>query len=632
MSKKRKKSIAASSPRSAPPPQPSAPITERSKINELHATVEILQALWGLQNEASKADTQIVDEGITPRGGVEASKNPARRQTSDEDDPLFVPFYGTGQLLEPYWKPYTLYKLFEESDKLERCLRIRTNNIVRPYDFIYCGPREEKDSPQTKAELRKLQSFFSQVNEKHSWLTVAGKGVLDGEITGGEFYEVLPANDTHEPDLMYHAPATYMRVTPLDQNDTLIWVMLPRNGQLRKTAVYRKFRRFCRAMPTKELVWFKEFGDPRIVDRRTGQYAKDKAGNYLHEPEDYPNKATEIWWFRPNAFGGNIYGIPPWVSVIAEIRGRYLASWVNYDTLDHGGLPPWLLLIYGRVSEGTQKYLKELAAKWRDPNAYSDPGVLMIEPNLLSFSTQGGSKAGAEFVSMRDMRNEEAMFPEYRRDAAETIGAVLGVPAILQGITEGAGGPNYAALEAAEQGFKAERRARDERINVELIQGRFKIFNWKYKSKDGQITMDALPKALMAAARVGGPSLNDLTQLQNELFGTNWPIREHWFYKDISAAEATGMVRQGMVIYDSETHEPKIIAPQGSIDVGGGGLEDLLGSAAKSDASGEEEQSNIITELQPLANLINLSDAMKKIERKVRNYQPKQIEEKDLAM
>jgi capsid portal protein len=531
----------------------------------LPAVIETVKALRELEL-AMKADRVIEDpEAVTTKDTFSATMNPvARRQSTDEDDPFEQSLYADDVLLQPHWNPWMLYRIFEESDILQACLRVYVDNLARPYDLEYCGPKEENGKHED--ERRSISDFLSQVNEKHSWLTVSRKKELDFWVTGNAYIEVPPDKKTLEPYMLYNCPPSFMRVTPLDKEETLTIVKLPRNGEIKEMPVYRKFRRFVRWLPTKDMVWFKELGDPRAVNKFTGKYIKDARGNYILErdmkPGDYKDeRANAIWWFR-DLYGGNQYGVSRWVAAMADIRGLYLSAWVNFDCLDHGGMPPWLLLVYGKLSEGTRKYLKQVIRKWRDPNAFSDPGILEIEPNLLSWNSSGGSKAGAEFVSMRDMRNEDAMFVNYARNARSNIGSTLRIPGIFYGAPDAVGGANLAAIDVTEsQLFEPIRRANDERVNVELLQAQFGIYNWRLKTKRPPLNGDSWYKALGMQGRTGGPSLNDLTVAGNEIFGTNWPVREHWFYSKISSAEAIGMVRAGQVSYDNETGDPIVHPP-----------------------------------------------------------------------
>jgi len=610
------------------------------KASPLKEAIELAKALESLAM-AQKSDADSLDgDGGSTRADLALTRNTARkRQGADEDDSTFIQYYKSGQLIEPTWLPTTLYRIYEESDILGACCRCYVDNIERPHDFEYVGPKDQKDSQSALDNRRLLSDLFSQVNEKHSLTTLRKKIRLDRMIVGNGYVEVLPDPDHQQPDFFYHIPATYMRVTELEKDPIRITTTIPRRGQFRQLDIFKRFRRFGRAMTDGQIQWYKEFGDPRILDKDTGLWIEDSKGLQVREPYDYPNKANEIWWFR-DTFGGNTYGVPIWVSAMAEVRGRYLASWVNYDTLDHGGLPPWLLLVYGRLTKGTRDYLMKLTAKWRDPNSYSDPGILEIEPNLMSFNTQGGSKAGAEFVSMRDMRNEESMFSGYRRETREAIGAVFRLPPVLYGYTEGAGGTNYAALETAEsQVFDPLRRAFDERVTVELIQQRFGIFDWALKTKAAPIgDKETLYKALGRAQITGGPSINDAVKMQNETFGTQWPEREHPFYSQLSAMEAGKLITQGQVVYhlseDSKTYEPEILAPQNAIQAGDIGNVPNGGPTGEDSSSefsekSDDENTNEVNKAEETL----LLDALKRVQREYDDYEPPvEITEEDLEI
>lgn len=599
--------------------------------NNLPSVVRFAKELLEL-DRAQKTDAFKIDENAVART-YDFSASPTRglksdiaiRQASDEDDPFDQGLYTEQMLVPPLWNPWTLRHIFEESDILQSCIRAYVDALARPYELDYCGPKQDHETTEVVAEERKCRDFLSQVNEKNSWFTLTRKKELDYWWSGNAYIECLEDREIHEPLFLYTCPPTYMRVTQLDNDPQLTWIMLPRNGQLRLVPVYRRFRRFARWLPTKQIEWFKELGDPRVINKTTGKYITDNRGNYLLEkdlkPEDYGGeRGNSIWWFR-DTIGGMVYGVPRWVSAMADIRGLYLSRWVNFDTLDHGGIPPWLLLVYGKLAPGTRKYLKEVIKKWRDPKAFSDPGVLEIEPNLLSFNSSGGAKAGAEFVSMRDMRNEDGMFNNYCKTARQNIGAVMRLPGILYGEHLGTGDSGWAAIETTETSvFAPLRAANDEKYNVELLQQQMGVFRWKIKTKNPPLNGESFYKALGMAGRTGGPSLNQLTRMCNEMFGTNWPEREHWFYREISAAEAVGMVRAGQVTYDNESGEPIILPPQQPQQAPPDGQKFAYDDGEHGKSPGDIGDE--LKKLLPEADAINILTAFQRLEKEVANYEP----------
>lgn len=592
-------------------------------------------------DKAQKSDS-LTDEKSVAKLDFDMSRNPVRdpkgdaavRQGSDEDEPFAQGTIAEGLIVPPIWNPWTLYRLFEESDILQACIRAYVDALARSYDFEYDGPKDDRQEKAVLARERKVRDFFRQVNEFQSWLGLMVQKELDYWVTGNSYVEVLEDRETHEPLLMYNIPPTFMRVTPLEEKSVLTWATIRRDGNPRDMPIHRRFRKFARWLPTKKIEWFKQLGDPRVLDRTTGQYLTKTTGEYVLEKDlkssDYSEvRANSVWWFR-DVYGGQTYGIPRWVAAIADIRGLYLSRWVNFDTLDHGGIPPWLLLVYGKLSPGTRKYLKEVIKKWRDPSAFSDPGVLEIEPNLLSFNSSGGAKAGAEFVSMRDMRNEDSMFVKYAENCQTNVGAVFRLAGIHYGRPDAQGGTNDAVIEFTEKNvFEPLRMANDEKYNVELLQAQFGIYDWRLKTKRPPLSGEAFYKALGMAGRTGGPSLNELTRMCNEMFGTNWPEREHWFYRDISAAEAVGMVRSGQVSYNNEDGTPVVHPPaqagQPQEGEAGGGEPDFSDMKLASDKGK-------LDSMMPVADAINMLHAFQMLEAQVKGYQPVEKPDPDFKM
>jgi len=609
--------------------------------------------------QAQKADSDPIPKmlSVVPRGDNRAAM---QRRGSEEDEDIFEKVYDKYGLIEPPWLPSRMYAVYEESDMLGACVRAYVNNIERNYDYEFTSADGgDKDGKEAAATLSKLKSFFTEPNEKHSWLTLRKKLRSDREITGNAYLEVLRNPQTGEPDIMYWVPATWMRATRADEAPTPCYVKMRREGKLVTRVVWRRFRRFARAFPGGKIEWFSEFGDPRIVDRRSGNYMKDDKGAFIREDGGEPgrrnvnpseHRANEIWWFR-DTFGGNTYGIPRWIGAIASVRGRYLADWINYDTLDHAGIPPWLLMVYGRLSKGTRQYLQQLVDKWRDPNAYSDPGVIEIEPNILGFNSSGGAKTGAEFISMRDMRSEEAMFSAYRRETMATIAQTFGLPPIIYGSTEGQ--TNATAVAAMENTevliFAPAKMAFDERVNNELVKGEFNIYDWEVKTKSNPIgAKEDLYRALGMAGRTGGPSMNQLLAMQNEVFGTKWEDLEGPLYDNVSSAEAMALLRMGSVKYEEDFTNPTWQEPpsKGGGEAGASGAPTGETQAAKRMPAGVDPKGDMkaasdddpiddlvgkIRRLQPMARTVNLWSAMEEVQRLIDAYQPPDVTDEDFV-
>ncbi|MFH1114789.1 MAG: hypothetical protein V1792_12815 [Pseudomonadota bacterium] len=486
------------------------------------------------------------------------SDSVVHRRGTEEDEDRFAKLYRNRGILEPPYSFADLWRIYEQCDVLWSCIESVVSNCERRHDFEFTGDdKTQKDTASSRADKDRIQDFFSRVNEKHSFQALRKKIRLDREVTGNAFVEAL-RNLHGEVERLYYLPSTRVRATELDEEEIPVNVKIPRSGNLVDLTVYRRFRRFARLIsPTgNTLRWFKEFGDPRVLDADTGEFIRDRVTHeYIREPNDYPNKATEVWWFRDN-FAGNVYGIPRWVSVLVDAKARWVARWLNYDLLDQGAVPKGILLFQnGTISEGTRKHLERTLQEWRDPRKYNQWVVLNVEPDTFGFDLNtGASKGGSkpEFINLD--RNEDYMFANFLTHVEQTIRKVYRLPPIFTGAsTDYTHATAYASLEVAEtQVFEPIRSAFDEKVTTELIQNEFGIHQWRLKTHSARISdKETFYKAAAMWAKAGGLSTNHLIQIGNEMLGTNVSEYEGDLYNE-PVAWVTAMIENGTIAYDAD--------------------------------------------------------------------------------
>ncbi|MDQ7784861.1 MAG: phage portal protein [Desulfomonilaceae bacterium] len=510
--------------------------------------------------QSGNADREPVYHTPAPVRSDYASKSDSvvRRRGTEEDEDQFAGLYRDHGLLEPPYSFADLWRIYEQCDVLWCCIEAVVSNCERRHDFEFIGDdKTQKDTGRRQEEKRMIHDFFNRVNEKHSFQALRKKIRLDREVTGNAFVEVL-RNLRGRVERLYYLPSTRVRVTRLDDEEIPVQVKIPRSGSLVDLTVYRRFRRFGRVVsPTEnKLRWFKEFGDPRVLDADTGEFLKNPETNeYVLEPCEYPNKATEVWWFRDN-FAGNVYGIPRWVSVLVDAKARRIARWLNYDLLDQGAVPKGILLFQnGTISEGTRRHLEQTLQEWRDPRKYNQWVVLNVEPDTFAFDlTTGASKGGSkpEFINLD--RNEDYMFANFLTHVEQTIRKVYRLPPIFTGAsTDYTHATAYASLEVAEtQVFEPIRGEFDEKVTTELIQDEFGIYLWRLKTRSARISdKETFYKAAAMWAKAGGLSTNHMIQLGNEMLGTNVSEYEGDLY-NVPVAWVTAMIANGSIRYDAD--------------------------------------------------------------------------------
>lgn len=527
---------------------------------------------------ASKADT--VGAGVSVQAGVNA------------DDDKFKPYYaqGPGGLVEPLVPFEWFWNVYTQSDVLNVCTRSYVDNICNPGDLSFEGTQEERQTEIRKREYREIMDFFSQVGERLSFFRLGRK--MRRSLTVNNVWYVQVIRDGNRlqkapdgtnrkvpaPNRLYYIPAYQMRASTQGEDLIPTPVMLPRRGELIQFDIPRKFRRFARVATAKQpLEWFKELGDPRIMNRGNGEYyrhptrtRRNERGQFepdfvyvwdgIHEDKKAAfNEATEIWWHRGEGYddANNLYGLPFWFAAFWDIKGRQEAKWVNFDHLDRGAIPPGMLAISGGTLSGeSQKALDNFLIDWRTPTAYARVPYLHVSPEAsMVFGEDASSKSvKIEWIKLRDPQHEDYMFSKYLESTEEAIGAVFRLPPVLRGKTNTETYASAAtAIEITEsQVFQPLRSDMDEKVTVELIQNEFGIYRWHYKTAQSKIgDKETFYKAVGALNRASALSVNDTRELANQLLGTSLkPFRGRIYNEPVTFVKS--LIDQGMVQMEGE--------------------------------------------------------------------------------
>ena len=113
----------------------------------------------------------------------------------------------------------------------------------------------------------------------------------------------------------------------------------------------KKFRKFRQNVGGKT-VYFKEFGDPRIMDKRNGKYIGE-----ADDAIEIDDQANEIIEFR---IGSMPYGEVRWIGQVLTVDGNRRAEVLNNNYFRHGRHTPLMILVKGgTLSETAFSKLEE---------------------------------------------------------------------------------------------------------------------------------------------------------------------------------------------------------------------------------------------------------------------------------
>lgn len=181
-----------------------------------------------------------------------------------------------------------------------------------------------------------LESFVSDANATQSLDSVMDAVIRDRESAGFGFMEII-RDSAGNTALAKHAPALFTRLCPIHPDEVEVTYDVPRGERMMPVKEFRKFRRFVQQVGAR-FVYFKEFGDPRKMDRQTGLFSYEPG--YVAGRE-----ATEIWhWKLPS---NEPYGKPRWINQLPNILGVRESEEGNWRYFEDNTVPPALLTVSG---------------------------------------------------------------------------------------------------------------------------------------------------------------------------------------------------------------------------------------------------------------------------------------------
>ena len=238
--------------------------------------------------------------------------------------------YNAADWINPVIDMVGLKTMVKHSTILPQCVRAYKNNIagfgigVRYVD-------DEEETPERSAEFQKLQEVIELLNIEQDTKEVFEDLIEAREIYGISYLEVIRdfAGDVVQVEFVKDTP--YVQKTkPL--NPYIPTMYYHHGQQLERKKRYCKYRQDIGG----QTVFFKEFGDPRIMDNRSGEYLKDG------ETLELEYQANELMEF---AIGTEPYGEVRWIGQVLGVDGSRKAESLNNNYFENGRHTPLMIKI-----------------------------------------------------------------------------------------------------------------------------------------------------------------------------------------------------------------------------------------------------------------------------------------------
>lgn len=457
------------------------------------------------------------------------------------------------QILEPTFDFIRLKEIYDISDSLKTCIEAYSTNIsgfgfelVPVIDLIEENGKKvyRKDKIQVdnnviesmENEESRLEMFFNSLSLDNTWIQLQCLKREMLEIYGNAYYEYESDLDNNIVGVTI-LEVENIRLTKRETEPFLInqKVKNPKTLEYIDVPRYKRFRKFVQVIGVKKNIYFKEFGDPRVMNALDGEFLKDNNGNYLTKYDESIVKAlnkpfkiaTEVYHYKlidtSNIDG---YGVPRWVSLTPILLGVRSSDLINLNLLKNKGIPDLILICEGSKAGTLKKQIEDQLSQNKE---LGKQGSLLVVEGEQGATPGAGTEKKYFNPSIRvqplsELLTKEGMFMSFSSKCNERVTSLYRLPNLLVGKTTDT---NRSTAEvskeiAQEQVFNPAQEADDSIIN-NLIFPKLGIKYFKYKSKSSQmknteLTANIADKFIKNGSLMPGDGRNIVSDLLNKKF------------------------------------------------------------------------------------------------------------------
>ena len=460
-----------------------------------------------------------------------------------------------GQIVEPPFDLLQLAMLPETSTELGPCIAAMEVNIEgfghRLVSRTKIEEADEKLKKEIEAERLKLENFFLYASVDDSFTMFRRKLRIDLETTGNAEFEVI-RNAAGDIQGFNHLPSYQMHLGREDRDPIKVEIpayKLLADGavEIEKIPVWKRFRRFVQTRLTTrrnlsvtgslETRWFKEFGDPRVYDNRTGEVVVDENGkpteNRAPIPEDQrANEVVHMKLYSPRS----PYGLPRPVGVFLSIYGDRASGEINYITMRNNNVPSIFLLVSGgQLTQPSIERLTEyLETRIQGSDNFSK--IIVVEAESPEMEGDQGSPGQVKMDAkpVTQAQHKDALFQEYSKNNCEKIRRAFRLSPLHVGEAQAF---NRATAEISrrvvdEQVFAPERDEFDQLINRIMFPA-MDVRYHRFRSNSPNTTDNTeLVRILAGAEKTGGMTPRIARMQLEDIMGIELPPFPEGFPQD----------------------------------------------------------------------------------------------------
>lgn len=402
-----------------------------------------------------------------------------------------------------------LKQLVDNSTILPQCIRAYKSNIAGFGISVEYMDDYDTETPEMKAEWDTMQELIDLLNMDMQTKEVLENVVRDRETYGISYCEVIRNLEGGVVELQFIVDTPTIDMTyPLEPYVDTVYCY--KGKEISRKKKFRKFRQNVGG----KTVYFKEFGDPRIMDKRNGKYVGE-----TEEQIDKDNEANEIIEFR---IGSLPYGEVRWIGQVLTIDGNRRAEILNNSYFRKGRHTPLMILVKGgTLSEDAftklQAYMNEIEGE-KGQHSFL---VLETDTNETTAAFSEQKQPEVEIKDMASILQRDELFQEYQENGRKKTQSAFLLPDLYVGYTTDFNRATaQTAMEVTEkQVFQPERESLEWILNNRL----FNSYNFRHVraglNKPDITNPDDIQKILNITERAGGLTPNMAKEYTYEVLG-----------------------------------------------------------------------------------------------------------------
>lgn len=456
---------------------------------------------------AAKIDVKIVKSSGMDAPTVFYEQRVEKSDKGEQMDPSM-------QTYASDWIPHPvdmrgLKALVDDSTILPQCIRAYKSNIAGFGISVRYAEDYDDETPEMKAEWDALQKTVALLNMDMQIKEVFENVIRDRETYGIAYCEVIrnQAREVAELQFIIDTPSIDMTY-PLQPYVDIQYFY--KGEAINRKKKFRKFRQNVGG----KTVYFKEFGDPRVMDKRNGEYERESG-----EAIGIDDQANEIIEFR---IGSMPYGEVRWIGQVLTVDGNRRAEVLNNSYFRHGRHTPIMILVKGgTLSDSAFAKLMEYMAGIEGENGQHS--FLVLETDTLetteAFTSQ--EKPEVEIKDLATILQKDELFQEYQENGRKKTQSAFLLPDLYVGYTTDFNRATaQTAMEVTEkQVFQPERASLAWAVNQKLLNS-YGFHYVEVRFDEPDITNpDDIQKMLNITERAGGLTPNMAKELTYKVLG-----------------------------------------------------------------------------------------------------------------